>query len=178
MTYKLIQCVALHVQLRKWGAYKPALWVIVESLEVVVAQFSRNSWVALTNKFTSSMKTYDNRLSFPTEMHPCKYIPTNKQNTDNPRKLAPITLNDSTVLCMLGQRGWGTYKPIYYTGCYLECSVRAGEGPTKLHTQWVTLHSGLKVMEDLQIHTVYYLACWVYIGTVVCDYLACWVHKG
>lgn len=54
--------------------------ITVESLEFVVAHFSSYSWIALTHIFTISMKTN-----------------MNEQNFNNPLKLAPTKLNDSTV---------------------------------------------------------------------------------
>lgn len=54
--------------------------ITVESLEFVVAHFLWYSWIALTHIFTLSMKTN-----------------MNEQNFNNPLKLAPTKLNDSTV---------------------------------------------------------------------------------
>lgn len=75
----------------------------VESLEFEVAQFSWYSRVALSNEFKSLTKInyWKSLFSYWNEKptHPRNYIPM-KQKTDNPRKLAPTNLNDSTVIIM------------------------------------------------------------------------------
>lgn len=77
----------------------------VESLDFVVAQFFvAFVGIALPQEFTSSTKTNFEGVSFffffywswkPKQLW--NYIPTNKQTTQNPQKLAPTNLNDSTV---------------------------------------------------------------------------------